>query len=93
MIKIIRFFGGTNIKGLPARPVYSKTVKSFQPITKSAMTNTTMYAKLEYNVHNAFTRLPRSLRESSCDCDFEIFSANADSVFSKEAGELSSRYE
>lgn len=52
-----------------------------------------MYIKLEYNVHNAFTRLPRVLRESKLDCDFEIFSANADNVFSKEAGELSSRYE
>jgi hypothetical protein len=48
------------------------------------------YAKLVYIVHSPFRRRLRSRRESSCDCDLDVFVASADKVFSNEAGELSS---
>ena len=83
----------THITGPPATVVYSTGPQFLQPTTNTSSRKHSRYAKLEYSVHSALSRLKRCLRPSRVVVDFVILDDKVERLFSNEAGEVSSPYD
>lgn len=78
--------------GPPATAPYSTTPQFCHPSTRARIIEYSRYAKLVYNVHRALNRRERWRKPSNRAVDCAILVDRVDSVFSKNAGDLSSPY-